>query len=134
MDLRTTGIAALFANGDIEKVVALTILGTPIAGTEQILMQRDVLLRAFGTEPEVQPIALAGMIYDKDIDALTGTPDALETVPTISLGLKTKINFVIDDSEQSWILKSGPAGAGEIAPLDYDASTNDKHWTKVGGF
>lgn len=134
MDLRTAGIAALFGEDETTKVVALTILGTPAAGTEQVLLRRDVVLNAFlGEYEEGQPIAIKGTIYDPDIDALTGTDNALETVPTVALAVGTRIQFVIDQSEQSWVLYAGAAGAGEVAPLDYDVTTNNKKFVKVGG-
>lgn len=135
MDLRTAGIVALFGEDETTKVVTFRILGTPAAGTEQVLLRRDVVLDVFLGEYEAGvPITIKGTIYDTDIDALTGTADALETVPTDTLAVGVRIQFVIDQSEQSWVLYAGAAGEGEVAPLDYDADSNDKHWVKVGGF
>lgn len=69
-----------------------------------------------------------------------GTP-SLEGLNTTSRAITcTLIRIVIevDDSDeaQSWRLEAGPADvddAGQVAPSDYDATTNDKHWQKVGG-
>lgn len=135
LDLRTAGIAALFGDDDTSIVVPLTILGTPAAGTEQVLLRRDILLEAFTGEYDAsQPITIKGAIYDTEIDALTGTANALETVPTDTLSVGTRIQFVIDQSEQSWVLYAGAAGAGEVAGLDYNPVTNNKHWVKTAGF
>jgi hypothetical protein len=68
-----------------------------------------------------------------------GTP-SLEGQATASLSATcTLIQIVIivggSPQVQSWRLDSGaanPLDGGQVAPLDYNATTNNKHWTKVG--
>ena len=62
-----------------------------------------------------------------------GTP-ALDGVGTIALLVGSKYELNIGGVGQEWELLSGtadPTDLGQVAPLDYNATTNMKFWNKV---
>jgi hypothetical protein len=70
------------------------------------------------------------MIYRPEIDSLA----ELQAFPSSPLDVDTLIKITIDAGEQSWRVDPGaadPTDPGQIAPADYDLSTNDKHYTRV---
>jgi hypothetical protein len=75
--------------------------------------------------------------YFPAITALTGgTATCLDGIATVTIPLLFVAQLVINSSASSYQLQSGAAntGAGDIAPADFDADTNNKKWVKVGGF
>ena len=82
------------------------------------------------------------LLVDVPVAILTadGTP-SLEGLNTTSRAITcTLIRIAIDVSgspeSQTWRLDAGAADSGDpgqVAPADYDATTNSKHWVKVGG-
>lgn len=144
MDFRTVGIAALFAPAPgVDLVVKYTILGTPAAGTEQVLLQRDVVLRAFEGEYEVSdPIDILGTIYLSTITDFTGgTSVDLDGVRTVGRQVGTIFRVVVEISStpilSEWRLQAGTAvtdlAAGVIRPTDYDADDNPVNLVLVSG-
>lgn len=92
----------------------------------------------------VYPSTFAGSTdrYHSEIVAILtvdGTP-SLQEIATTSLPVTiTLVDIVItvegSPELQTWRLDSGAANvldSGQIAPADYNASTNSKHWTRVG--
>ncbi len=89
------------------------------------------------------PVSACDTTFHYEIVAILtadGTP-SLEGLNTTSRAITcTLIRIVIEvdgsDEAQSWQLDAGPADPddpGDVEPADYDATNNDKHWTKVGG-
>ena len=63
----------------------------------------------------------------------SGTP-ALDGVTTASLLPGSKYELSIGGVGQEWELLSGtadPLDLGQVAPLDFVATTNAKYWSKV---
>lgn len=144
MDLRTVGIAALFADDPgIDQVVKFTVLGIPAAGTEQVLLQRDVVLRAFEGEYEVSdPIDILGTIYLSTITDFTGgAATDLDGVRTVGRQVGTIFRVVVEISGtpilSEWRLQAGVAvtdlAAGVIRPIDYHADDNPVNLVLVSG-
>ncbi len=77
-----------------------------------------------------------GIIYNEDIVALRSDPNSLEELATVTLPTLTFLFIVIDLSDSHWQLVTGAADAGdpdgEVAPLDYNVVTNNRHWAKTG--
>lgn len=81
-----------------------------------------------------------GPIYHPEIVAVRtveGTP-SLEQVPTTALLIKTLVIIVIVvdgvAEEETWRLEAGPANPfdkGQLQPYDYNALSNNKHWSSV---
>jgi hypothetical protein len=77
--------------------------------------------------------------YHPEITAITGTgSDKLVSIPTVAKAVNTMVEIVISvggtPQRQTWRLRSGAAAggdAGQAAPLDYDPTTNNKHWERV---
>ena len=83
------------------------------------------------------PIPQPPLIYAPTIKAIGVTPYQppgtvlLNTYPTANLLLAT---MIVIYTGQKAVLESGPADAtdpGQVSPLDYNASTNNKHWREV---
>lgn len=92
--------------------------------------------------PQPPPAVGCDTSYHSEIVAVfsvDGTP-SLEGLATTTRNVTcTLINIVIVVEGtlelQSWRLDTGPAdllNPGELVPADYNAVSNDKHWTKVG--
>ena len=66
----------------------------------------------------------------------TGTGTSLESVPTVGVSVPAMRMFVTSGGElQTWVLTSGTTAndATHQRPSDYNASTNARVWTKMGG-
>jgi hypothetical protein len=85
---------------------------------------------------------VANLIYRREVNSLRG-PDteALNAYPTVALAIGTLMLVVIDpdgsgQQEQTYELTAGAASVddgGHVAPLDYNSTTNNKYWARVGG-
>jgi hypothetical protein len=68
------------------------------------------------------------------ITGLTGGGTALDAVPTESLALGARYDFPLNEVINTFVLKAGAADptdpTGQVAPLDYNASSNNKHWER----
>jgi hypothetical protein len=66
------------------------------------------------------------------ITGLTGGGAALDAVPTVSLALGARYDFTLNGAIRSFVLVAGAADptdpTGQVAPLDYNAGSNNKHW------
>ena len=73
--------------------------------------------------------------WHPEIVSLRGMPTpSLEGVGTIALLPGSKYELSIGGVGQEWELLSGtadPLDLGQVAPLDYNATTNMKYWNKV---
>ena len=81
--------------------------------------------------PEYHPEIVSLLVAD-------GSP-ALEELPSAGRGYKTLFVIVIDvegtKERQEWIIDTGaadPDDGGQVAPADYNATTNNVHFAKVG--
>ena len=92
--------------------------------------------------PPPPPVTACDTSYHSEIVAILtadGTP-SLEELDTTSRRITcTLISIVIvvsgSPEVQQWRLDSGAADGGDdgqVAPADYDATSNNKHWVKVG--
>lgn len=68
------------------------------------------------------------------ITALRTGSTALEAVTTTNLDLGSRVDIYIDGVLEAWFLTTGAADGtdlnGQVAPLDYNVTTNPKHWVK----
>lgn len=76
------------------------------------------------------------LIYNRNITALRGGAFSLEAVDTTALTVDTVYVILINGYPQTWILRTGAADVddptGEVAPTNYHATTNNKHWEMSG--
>lgn len=92
-----------------------------------------------GIIPMEPPDTLINMIYLPEIVSLIPPPEpSLQSYPSAPLPLDTLIVIAITVSgspqQQTWRVDPGPADPldpGHIAPSDYNATTNNKHYRKV---
>jgi hypothetical protein len=92
--------------------------------------------------PPPTPVGSVKWQYRPEIAFLLtadGTPalDGIVTVGVFSVDSLLEIVIEVDGSleRQTWKLLTGAADVGDggqVAPLDYDGSTNNVHWEKVG--
>lgn len=136
LDLRTPGVQMLL-NGSEERVVSLEIEKTVGVQAPVKVLRRDVLLvrptiEANASTPQT-PMPI--FVYSIVLDSLTGSATSLDHVATVGMTLGTRYDFRVNGILQSWYLKTGAADAtdptGQVAPLDYNASSNVVHWEKM---
>ncbi len=76
--------------------------------------------------------------YTNAITGLTGGAGKLDNEVTAGFALGYRIDFPLNGSLQSWQLVAGAADpadpTGQVAPLDYNAGSNNVHFQKIGGF
>lgn len=76
-----------------------------------------------------------GFDYTDDITGLTGGGTNLDALTTAEKTLGYLQNFWIDPVVHAFVLVAGAADVddptGQVAPLDYDAGTNNKHWQRA---
>jgi len=69
---------------------------------------------------------------------VNGVATSLDAVPTVGIFAVTNLVFInIGGAISMWIFTAGaadPSDPGQVAPVDYNAGTNNFHWTKAGGF
>lgn len=93
-----------------------------------------------GAQPDFAPSKDPGQgpIYLPNVNQLRGT-NSLEAVVTLnSLTLNTLVQFTVGTDLLFFKLLPNAADTSipniEVAPLDYNATTNNVHWRLVGGF
>jgi hypothetical protein len=68
---------------------------------------------------------------------VNGVATSLDAVPTAAIYVPTNLIFIIIGGVIGmWELVTGaadPTDPGQVAPVDYNAGTNNVHWVKVGG-
>jgi hypothetical protein len=83
-------------------------------------------------------LGAAPFTYTNTITGLRGGTGTLEAVITSNLSLGTRYDILLNGEVETWVLYAGAAdGAdpnGQVAPLDFNAGTNNKHWAKSGGY
>jgi hypothetical protein len=81
-----------------------------------------------------------GWEYRTEIVSLRGpTEPSLAGLPTTSRTVGSLVQIILtvaggEREASSWELRGGvadPADPGDVAPLDYNLATNNKHWVKV---
>ena len=136
--------------GTSQIATALTTLGTTALGsTRNELLTQLIVAAANATGGGLggaDLVRLAGdaryalrsqaPLYLPDITALTGgTSTCLDSIPTVGLALRTLVQLVIDDVQQTWLLKSGTtatdAANGRVRGIDYATTTNEKYWFQI---
>jgi hypothetical protein len=75
-----------------------------------------------------------GFIYSNTITALSGGGTALDAVTTAEKALGFRYDFLLNGIPQSFFLAAGAADVddptGQVAPLDYNAGSNNRHWQR----
>src|SRR6266478_4843371 len=97
----------------------------------------------YGLQPSPTPPSPGPAIrweYHPEIVALLtadGIPSlaGLVTAQYFLVKSRVEINITVDGTEeaQSWVLESGAASESDVGPDDYNGSTNNVRWQKVGG-
>lgn len=150
MPLNTAGMFEAFA-ARTDKVLRFTLeieIQFAGQGPQKVYQEIIEVARDLIDMNSIAPAAMAAfqfaaatsgsstVIYAPAITALTSGPFSLESVVTTALAVNTVYIILINTYPQSWILRAGAADAGdptgEVAPLDYNALTNDKHWEMSG--
>lgn len=113
-----------------------TIYQGPIEMSRNVL-NLDTLAAATTLGLQTAYSALFGGIastWTTAITGLTGGGTALDAVPTASLALGARYDFPLSGSLNAFVLVTGAADAtdtaGQVAPLDFNAGTNNKHWQR----
>ena|SRR6266478_4545355 len=86
----------------------------------------------YGSIGDVPPSANVSYFYRPDIVNTT----LLAAFATFGLALGSRIDCVFNNVLVSFMLDPGPADAldsGQVAPNDYNVSTNNVHWSQMGG-
>jgi hypothetical protein len=144
---------ALFnINGDPSDDVASVDLGGEIkwidsSGTHETAPDfKLTVLNDINRGGEVIPITPLGLApyYLPNVTALlgnivmNGVPTTLDAVPTIGMFQAGNLLFLlINGSISMWVFSTGaadPTDPGQVAPVDYNATTNNFHWQKSGGY
>jgi hypothetical protein len=115
-----------------------TIFQGPVEMSRNVL-NLDTLSSATTLGLQTTYSALYGGIqatWSTAITALTGGGTALDAVPTTLLALGARYDFPLNGSVRTFILVAGAADPtdpnGQVAPLDYNAGSNNKHWESAG--
>ncbi len=129
---------AMVGNDAIDAYLVVRIVKD---GQDIALLREPIVIQNTATAVgPLPPAGVRGVLYNTNIIALRDDANSLEAYSTLSPALPTLtlLIIVIALSESSWVLETGAADAGnpdgEVAPLDYNVVTNNRHWTKVGGF
>lgn len=76
------------------------------------------------------------LVYTNTITALRGGAFSIEAVDTTDIAIDTIYVILINGYPKPWILRPDAADVddptGEVAPLNYHAGTNNKHWEMSG--
>lgn len=104
-------------------------LGPAVPDTTNLLMGDG----AGGTADSGIPAAnLLDLVYRKDINSIDGSvPPGLANVPVGELKLGTMI--LISTGRMAFLVSgpANPADPGQVTPVDFNLSTNNKHWQQV---
>lgn len=147
LSLINTVLDALFfvdgnPNNDLAQLTLMCELQWTTGGvtsktpTLVLLLDNDVI-RDGDVAPTIPAVAYA--VYLPGITRLVGgTAIDLDAIPTVGLALGYILELLIDDGAGNlqwtpYILKTGAAGAGGVAPVDYHATTNNRHWQGATG-
>ena len=93
-----------------------------------------------GAEPDFAPSINTGTgpIYLPNVTQLRGTNSLEEVITLNTLAANTLSEFAVGLTLQFFKLLPGAANVAfpslEVAPLDYNAITNNVHWRSIGGF
>lgn len=130
-------VAALTASEDSSVEAFLEVRITKDSQDELLLREATSIVKT-ATSTLPVPVLPVRVMYNSTITSLRGDVTSLDTIATVSLGTGTLLITVIDNIVQMWLLVDGAADGGDpdgqVAPLDYDAGTNDRHWVKAIGF
>lgn len=115
---------------------ARTILQMPVQMSRNVLNLDTIAAANLLALSETFTVLFGGTpaIWGTGITSLTGGGNtALDGIPTTLLGTGARMDFRLTPGGpiQSWVIESGtadPADPGQVAPLDFNAGTNNKHW------
>ncbi len=116
----------------IATVASPQVVGPSVLITGFILRAPRATFAIVASIPGTGISALTLFAYLPQIVSLTGTTPALDEVVTVGLQPNSRRDVYIGGIGRSWYLVPGAADitdSGQLAPLDYDAGTNDVHWT-----
>lgn len=145
MPMNTEGMAEAFAASGATTIRFTYEVSIQWPGEEPQVVYQVIyeVHRDLGNSGTLLPAAMAALlaidadfVFAKTITALRTGPFSLEAVATTALAVDTIYIILIGGYPQWWILRAGAADAGdptgEVAPLDYNGTTNDKHWERAG--
>lgn len=147
MPMNTEGMADAFAAAESTTLPFTYEVSIQWPGEEpQVVYQCPyVVHRDLGNNGTLLPAAMVAIltvdsdfVYAPSVTALRSGPFSLESVDTKEdlIEVDTIYFILIGGYPQAWIMKTGAADVadptGQVAPLDYDAGTNDKHWERAG--
>jgi hypothetical protein len=113
-----------------------TILQMPVEMSKNVI-NLDTLAAASVLGIQTTLSALFGsraFTWTTALTGLTGGANKLESVATTSLALGSRYDFYLNGVNNSFVLVAGAADAtdpGQVAPLDYNAGSNNKHWERM---
>lgn len=112
----------------------LEVRGTS-AGQDMLILREQVSITLSATGEGTPIVAsVPGLIVNPLIDRLRGAPTAIESIVTV--GLPTLCFLIVNiGGMQMWQLVTGAADgtdpSGQVAPLDYNGTSNNRHWLKL---
>jgi hypothetical protein len=115
----------------ITAVASPQVVGPSVLMTGFLLRRKRATLAIVASIPGTTISAFSAFAYLPNIASLTGTPPSLDQVSTVGLAQNSRRDVYIGGIGRAWYLVSGAADgsdSGQLAPLDYDAGTNDVHW------
>lgn len=142
VSLNTAELVAYFASLESTTLAANFILEVEVTAadtsTRQTFCQLPVTVwrevnSTDDTAPSVSALTLAGYpIWRYDITAVSTGTGCLDAVETVSLPVNTLYVIRVSGEIQMWLLETSTAATatGVQRPLDYNASTNTKVWTR----
>lgn len=111
-----------------------------LSWTSAPIVNLRVMNTLFRSEIIPGGVVLADMTYISRISGLFGgAPEDFDAIATTDLPLKTAVRIIVNHIESSWELCAGNTATDDpdqpsfIRPLDYNAGSNARYWTKVGG-
>lgn len=145
MPMNTAGMAEAFAAAEATTLRFTYEVSIQWPGEEPMVVYQTTydVHRDLGNSGTLLPATMAALlaidedfVYAPSITALRSGPFSLEAVVTTTLDLQSIYIPLIGGYPQWWILKAGAADVddptGQVAPLDYHATTNNKHWERAG--
>jgi len=116
----------------IASIASPQVVGPSVLMSGFLLREKRTTLSIVASIPGTTISAFTVFAYLPNIVSLTGTSPALDEVATVGLQPNSRRDVYIGGIGRAWYLVSGAADGsdpGQLAPLDYNAVTNDVHWT-----
>jgi hypothetical protein len=125
-----------YINAFFEARISITSGGQ----NELLLREPCLIMKSSSIGGAIIPAVVPGVIFNYNIDGLRAPAvNPIEAIPTAGLATFVLLIAVIDNgvfrAQSTWQLLGGAADSGDpngqVAPLDYNAVTNNRHWQKV---